>query len=59
MTILRDAPGKDEAEKFMDFILGREGMEIFRKNGQNPIIPFSGGESSKIPASLRKYLKDN
>jgi len=59
MTIIDDAPSKEEAEKFMELLLSPEGMEIFRKNGQNPIIPFSTDQPDKIPASLRKYLKDN
>jgi molybdate/tungstate transport system substrate-binding protein len=58
MAILNNAPNKGEAEKFMDFILGEEGMEIFRKNGHNPVIPCSGRQSTKIPHSLMKYLND-
>lgn len=59
MTIIDDAPSKAEAEKFMELVLSPEGMEIFSKNGQNPIIPFLTDQPDKIPASLRKYLKDN
>jgi len=57
MTIIDAAPSKAEAEKFMEFILSPEGLEIFRKNGQEPIIPFSTEQPDKIPASLRKTLK--
>ena len=59
MTIIDDAPSKAEAEKFMELLLSPEGMEIFRKNGQNPIIPFLTDQPDQLPASLRKYLKDN
>jgi molybdate/tungstate transport system substrate-binding protein len=58
MTIIKDAPENDEAEKFMDFILSQEGMDIFRKNGQDPILPFSTEQPGLIPDVLRKYLRN-
>ena len=57
MTILKSAPENAEAERFMDFILSPVGQEILRKNGQDPIIPFSTEQIDKIPVSLVKYLK--
>jgi hypothetical protein len=33
-------------------------MNIFKNNGQDPIIPFSTEQKEKIPAKLLKYLKD-
>jgi molybdate/tungstate transport system substrate-binding protein len=58
MTIPFNAPNKDAAIDFMCFILDNEGLEIFRKNGQNPIIPFSTEQPEKIPAELRNFLPD-
>jgi molybdate/tungstate transport system substrate-binding protein len=58
LTVLDNAPCKDEAVKFVEFLLSPAGMEIFRKNGQDPIIPFSTEQPEKIPAVLRKYLKN-
>jgi molybdate/tungstate transport system substrate-binding protein len=57
LTILNDAPDRDEAIKFVDFLLSSEGVEVFRKNGQKPIIPFSTEQPEKIPMQLLKYLK--
>jgi len=57
LTILDNAPLRVEAEKFIEFVLGPEGLGIFMKNGQYPLIPFSTGQPDKIPASLRKYFK--
>ena len=39
VTILDNAPQKEEAIKFLEFMLSREGQEIFRKNGQEPLYP--------------------
>jgi ABC-type Fe3+ transport system substrate-binding protein len=58
LTILDKAPHKDEAVKFTEFLLSAEGMVIFRKNGQDPIIPFSTEQPGKLPAELLKYLKN-
>lgn len=56
MTVLDSAPDKNEAIDFMCFILSERGMEILRKNGQNPIIPFSTEEPDKLPSKLSQSL---
>ncbi len=56
MTVLDSAPDKNEAIDFMCFILSERGMDIFRKNGQNPIIPFSTEEPDKLPSKLSQSL---
>jgi molybdate/tungstate transport system substrate-binding protein len=56
ITVLDQAPQKEEAIKFLEFILSQDGIEIFKKNGQEPIIPFSTEQSSKLPSKLLKYL---
>jgi molybdate/tungstate transport system substrate-binding protein len=58
MTIPFNAPNHDAAIDFMCFILGEEGLGILRKNGQNPIIPFSTEQPEKIPSELRNFLPD-
>ena len=58
MTVPDNAPQKDEAIDFLCFILSEEGLEIFRKNGQDPIIPFSTEQPDKLPAKLLQYLPD-
>lgn len=56
MTILNAAPGKAEAIDFMRFILSEKGIEIFRKNGQDPIIPFLTDKPDQLPPKLSEYL---
>ncbi len=58
ITILDNAPQKDEAVNFLEFLLSTESMEIFKNNGQEPIIPFSTEQSGKLPSKLLKYLNE-
>ncbi|HEX7493982.1 MAG TPA: tungstate ABC transporter substrate-binding protein WtpA [Bacteroidales bacterium] len=57
ITVLDIAPQKEEAVNFVEFLLSPEGMEIFKKNGQEPIIPFSTEQPGKLPSKFLKYLK--
>jgi molybdate/tungstate transport system substrate-binding protein len=59
MTVLDRAPQKDAAIDFLCFMVSPEGLEIFRKNGQKPIVPFSTDQPDKIPSKLLKYLPDH
>jgi molybdate/tungstate transport system substrate-binding protein len=56
ITILDNAPKKEEAVKFMEFLLSPEGLNIFRKNGQEPLVPLIGEPLVKLPAKLLKYF---
>ena len=58
ITVLDNAPQKEEAVNFLEFLLGREGMEIFKSNGQEPIIPFRTEQPEKLPLQLSKYLPE-
>jgi len=57
LAVLKNAPQSEPAIDFVSFLLSDEGMEIFRRNGQEPIIPFSTDQPDIIPVQLRKYLK--
>lgn len=59
ITVLDNAPQQDEAINFLCFMLSNEGMEIFRRNGQKPIIPFLTGQPDKLPPKLSAYLREN
>jgi molybdate/tungstate transport system substrate-binding protein len=59
VTIIDQAPQKEEAIKFLEFMLSRDGQEIFRKNGQEPIIPFSTEQLDKLPPNLLQSLTDS
>jgi molybdate/tungstate transport system substrate-binding protein len=58
ITVLDNAPQKEEAVNFLEFFLGREGMEIFKSNGQEPLVPFSTEQPDKLPLQLLKYLPE-
>jgi ABC-type molybdate transport system substrate-binding protein len=57
VTVLKNAVNTRGAINFLEFMLGPAGMNIFRKCGQDPLIPASTGQPDKIPAELTKYLK--
>jgi molybdate/tungstate transport system substrate-binding protein len=56
LSVLSGAVNKDDAVDFVSFLLSSEGMKIFRKNGQDPIVPFSTEQPEMIPEKLKKYL---
>jgi len=56
LSVISDAVNREGAIDFVSFLLSNEGMEIFRKNGQEPIIPFSTEQPDIIPEKLKKYL---
>jgi molybdate/tungstate transport system substrate-binding protein len=56
LAVLKDAPHSAEAVDFTAFLLSRKGMEIFKKYGQKPIIPFSTEAPDKLPGKLRELL---
>jgi molybdate/tungstate transport system substrate-binding protein len=56
LTLLRDAPMKEEAISFIDFVLSPEGGKIFRDCGQEPLIPPVTDRPGLVPERLKKYL---
>jgi molybdate/tungstate transport system substrate-binding protein len=56
ITILNNAPQKEEAVSFIDFLLSPEGLSIFRKNGQEPLVPLIAEPDMKLPPQLLKYF---
>jgi molybdate/tungstate transport system substrate-binding protein len=59
MTVPDSAPHSEEAIDFVYYMLSETGMEIFRQNGQDPIVPFSTEQPDKIPEQLMKYLSES
>lgn len=55
LTILKDAPNKELAMRFVDFILSDKGMAIMKANGQPSMVPSKSETYQSIPASLKKY----
>jgi molybdate/tungstate transport system substrate-binding protein len=58
ITVLNNAPQKEEAVNFLEFLLSPEGMKIFKSNGQEPLIPFNTEQFDKLPLQLLKYLPE-
>jgi molybdate/tungstate transport system substrate-binding protein len=56
LTILDNAPQKDLAVKFIDFLLSPEGLNIFKSNGQEPLVPLIAEPVMKLPPDLLKYF---
>lgn len=59
ITIPETAVHKDAAAGFLSFILSKEGLDIFRKNGQDPLTPLTSEQTEKIPPQIRNYLINN
>lgn len=59
ITILDTAPQKEEAINFMVFLLSDVGMNIFRKNGQEPMKPLIAEPVEKLPSKLLVYFTEN
>jgi molybdate/tungstate transport system substrate-binding protein len=57
ITILKDAPNKENALKFLQLLLGPTGAGLLRENGPDPISPAIG--SGKVPQSLLPFVSKN
>lgn len=56
ITIPENAVNKEDATGFLSFILSKEGMEIFRKNGQDPITPLTSEQAEKMPPQIQRFI---
>ena len=59
ITIPKNAPNPELAEKFVQFVLEKEkGMQILEENGQPSLVPSFSETFNKIPEVLIKYAKN-
>jgi molybdate/tungstate transport system substrate-binding protein len=56
ITVLDNAPQKEAAVSFIDFLLSTDGLSIFKKNGQEPLVPLIADPVMKLPPQLLKYF---
>jgi molybdate/tungstate transport system substrate-binding protein len=56
LAVLKESSNSELAVDFVSFLLGDKGMEIFRNNGQEPIVPFTTESPKLIPEKLRELL---
>ncbi len=60
ITILENAPNKELAIKFVDFVLSKQGgAKIMEENGQPSMIPAYSETYNSIPEKLKQYAKPN
>ena len=60
ITIINNAPNKNVALKFVQFLLEKEnGMKIMEENGQPSIVPEKCETYNAVPAELKKFVKSN
>jgi len=56
ITMPKNAPNPEGGIKFISFVLGKEGQEIMKKNGQPEIVPPRADNMDKLPDALRKLF---
>jgi molybdate/tungstate transport system substrate-binding protein len=59
ITMLKDAPNKENAIKFLQLLLGPEGTAALKENGPDPLTPalVSPADLKNVPESLRRLVK--
>ena len=59
ITVMKDAPHKDNAVRFLEMLLGPIGRAALTEHGPAPIIParVSAEDFARLPASLRDLVK--
>ena len=59
VTIINNAPNKEAAIKFIEFLLSPEkGMSIIEKNGQQSLVPSPTSTYNNIPKELKQYATE-
>ena len=56
LTILRDAPSPDGAERFVSFILGPQGRELLKQYGLELLKPELSGNVQAVPPPVRSLV---
>ncbi len=58
ITIAKNAPHRKRAVQFISFLLGPEGHDIMRRNGQEPLhVAKATGDVTQLPAELRPFVE--
>ena len=58
ITVIKNAPHRAMAEKFIAFILGPAGREIMAQSGQQPLVPaVVTGNADELPVFLKEFLQ--
>lgn len=59
ITLLHDAPNKENAIRFLQLLLSPEGISVLKRNGPDPVFPamVSSEDFRKLPESLRSLVR--
>jgi len=58
ITVCKNAPNREAALLFVEFLTGPEGRKIMQDNGQPPLWPVRiSGKVNELPASLKKFIQ--
>ena len=57
ITLLKNAPNPRGAIEFIAFVLGPEGQEIMKKNGQPELVPPRVDNKDKLPETLKMFFQ--
>src|SRR5262249_14990732 len=60
ITLLKEAPNKQNAIKFLQLLLSSEGTSALKKNGPDPLIPaiVSSEDFRNVPETLRRLVEE-
>jgi molybdate/tungstate transport system substrate-binding protein len=58
ITMPKNAPDPEAGIQFISFVLGKEGQEIMKRNGQPEMIPPHVDNREKLPPALKKFFKN-
>jgi len=56
-TVPLNAPDRELAIKYFSFMLGEEGIRIFRDSGQDPLVPAVSADSVALPDALKGFIR--
>jgi molybdate/tungstate transport system substrate-binding protein len=58
ITLMKDAPNRESAVRFLELLLSSEGTAALKENGPDPLTPatVSAGDMKKLPEPLRKLV---
>lgn len=56
-TVPVNAPNRELAIKYFSFMLGAEGVKIFRESGQDPLVPAVTMQSGAVPDALKGFIR--
>ncbi len=59
ITLMKDAPNRENAIKFLELLLGPEGTKSLEEHGPDPVSPalVTAADRNKLPPSLQKLVK--